>query len=55
MSKINLKFSLKLLRQLSEQRDKLYATIDDVKNKRIKNDIHLKELADKLEEIAGKA
>jgi hypothetical protein len=40
--------------ELAKQRDELYASIDDIKNKRIKNDIHLKELSDKLEEIAGK-
>lgn len=40
--------------QLVDQRDKLYASIDEIKNKRIKNDIHLKELSDKLEEISGK-
>ena len=39
---------------LETKRDNLYATIDDIKNKRIKNDIHLKELSDKLNEIAGK-
>ncbi|MEA3354322.1 MAG: C4-type zinc ribbon domain-containing protein [Campylobacterota bacterium] len=40
--------------ELAKQRDELYTSIDDIKNKRIKNDIHLKELSDKLEEIAGK-
>jgi predicted nucleic acid-binding Zn-ribbon protein len=40
--------------ELAEQKDKLYSTIDDIKNKRIKNDLHLKELSDKLESIAGK-
>lgn len=49
-----LKVFTQTVEDLAEQRDKLYATIDDVKNKRIKNDIHLKELSDKLEEIAGK-
>ncbi len=39
---------------LEEQRDKLYSTIDDIKNKRIKNDIHLKELSDKLSDIENK-
>ena len=40
--------------KLTKQRDNLYAIIDDTKNKRIKNDLHLRELSDKLEEIAGK-
>lgn len=40
--------------KLTEQRDNLYIIIDDTKNKRIKNDLHLKELSDKLAEIAGK-
>ena len=40
--------------KLTKQRDNLYVIIDDTKNKRIKNDLHLKELSDKLEEIAGK-
>jgi len=40
--------------KLTEDVEKLYHIIDDAKNKRIKNDIHLKELSDKLEEIAGK-
>lgn len=40
--------------KLSENVDKLYVIIDDAKNKRIKNDLHLKELSAKLTEIAGK-
>lgn len=40
--------------KLTKNVEKLYLTIDDAKNKRIKNDIHLKELSSKLEEIAGK-
>ena len=40
--------------ELSEQKEKLYQTIDDTKNKRIKNDLHLKELADKLDDVASK-
>ena len=52
------KDKLKLFTQsvdnLIQQRDKLYSSIDDIKNKRIKNDIHLAELRDKLESIAGK-
>ncbi|MEA3384598.1 MAG: C4-type zinc ribbon domain-containing protein [Campylobacterota bacterium] len=40
--------------ELEKKRDDLYFTIDDIKNKRIKNDIHLKELSDKLKEIEGK-
>lgn len=40
--------------KLTKQRDNLYVIIDDTKNKRIKNDLNLKELSDKLEEIAGK-
>lgn len=39
---------------LAEQKEKLFSTIDDTKNKRIKNDLHLKELSDKLEQIEGK-
>ncbi len=49
-----LKAFTQTVEELTDQKDKLYATIDDIKNKRIKNDIHLKELSDKLEEIAGK-
>jgi predicted nucleic acid-binding Zn-ribbon protein len=49
-----LKVFTKVVDKLKIELDKLYVIIDDAKNKRIKNDIHLKELADKLEEIAGK-
>lgn len=49
-----LKVFTQTVEELAEKRDKLYETLDDLKNKRIKNDIHLKELSDKLEEIAGK-
>ena len=44
----------KVVNQLEEEEMKLYAIIDDAKNKRIKNDIHLKELSTKFEEIASK-
>lgn len=40
--------------EINGEVEKLYQLIDETKNKRIKNDIHLKELSDKLEEIAGK-
>jgi predicted nucleic acid-binding Zn-ribbon protein len=40
--------------KLNIEVNNLYAIIDDTKNKRIKNDIHLKELSSKLEEITGK-
>lgn len=49
-----LKVFLKTVDELNEKIDKLYVEIDDAKNKRIKNDIHLKELADKLESISSK-
>ncbi|MEA2018716.1 MAG: C4-type zinc ribbon domain-containing protein [Campylobacterota bacterium] len=49
-----LKVFTQVVDKLTKQVDELYVTIDDTKNKRIKNDIHLKELSDKLEEIAGK-
>ena len=49
-----LKVFTQVVDKLAQQRDALYVIIDDTKNKRIKNDIHLKELSDKLEEIAGK-
>ncbi len=39
---------------LNSQIEELYVVIDDNKNKRIKNDIHLKELSSKLEDIASK-
>ena len=49
-----LKAFTQVVTKLTENVEKLYVIIDDAKNKRIKNDIHLKELSDKLEEIAGK-
>jgi len=49
-----LKVFLKTVDSLNSKIDKLYAEIDDAKNKRIKNDLHLKELGSKLEEIAAK-
>jgi len=49
-----LKVFTQVVDKLTADVDTLYVTIDDTKNKRIKNDIHLKELSDKLEEIAGK-
>ena len=49
-----LKVFTQVVNKLTEDLEKLYHIIDDAKNKRIKNDIHLKELSDKLEEIAGK-
>lgn len=49
-----LKAFTQVVGKLTEDVEKLYQIIDDAKNKRIKNDIHLKELSDKLEEIAGK-
>ncbi|MEA2050649.1 MAG: C4-type zinc ribbon domain-containing protein [Campylobacterota bacterium] len=49
-----LKVFTQAVAELEVKRDELYATIDDIKNKRIKNDIHLKELSDKLADIAGK-
>lgn len=49
-----LKVFTKSVEQLSAQRDKLYNGIDDIKNTRIKNDIYLKELKDKLDSIDGK-
>ncbi|MGB3750467.1 MAG: C4-type zinc ribbon domain-containing protein [Arcobacteraceae bacterium] len=49
-----LKSFTQVVTALTDNVEKLYAIIDDTKNKRIKNDIHLKELSDKLEEIAGK-
>ncbi len=45
---------LKTVDSLNEQIENLYVVIDDNKNKRIKNDIHLKELASKFEEISSK-
>ncbi len=49
-----LKVFLKTVDELNEKINKLYAEIDDAKNKRIKNDIHLKELADRVKEINTK-
>jgi len=49
-----LKSFTQVVTKLTDNVEKLYVIIDDAKNKRIKNDIHLKELSDKLEEIAGK-
>jgi predicted nucleic acid-binding Zn-ribbon protein len=49
-----LKAFMQVVNQLEEDEKKLYIIIDDAKNKRIKNDIHLKELSDKFEEIASK-
>jgi len=40
--------------KLNTDVEKHYTIIDETKNKRIKNDIHLKELSDKLVEIEGK-
>ena len=45
---------LKVVEDFNKKIDELYVVIDDNKNKRIKNDIHLKELASKLEDIASK-
>ena len=52
--KEKLKVFSQTVEELAEQKEKLFSSIDDTKNKRIKNDIHLKELSDKLEQIAGK-
>ena len=49
-----LKVFTQVVDKLTASIDTIYVIIDDTKNKRIKNDIHLKELSDKLEEIAGK-
>jgi predicted nucleic acid-binding Zn-ribbon protein len=49
-----LKVFTEVVNKLTDKVNKLYVIIDDAKNKRIKNDIHLKELSSKLEEIAGK-
>jgi len=49
-----LKVFLKTVDELNEKIEKLYAEIDDAKNKRIKNDINLKELQDKIESISKK-
>jgi len=49
-----LKVFTDIVNKLNSDVEKLYAIIDETKNKRIKNDIHLKELSDKLLEIEGK-
>jgi predicted nucleic acid-binding Zn-ribbon protein len=49
-----LKVFLKTVDELNGKIEKLYVEIDEAKNKRIKNDIHLKELADKLSDISSK-
>jgi len=49
-----LKVFTQVVTKLTDDVEKLYVIIDDAKNKRIKNDIHLKELSDKLDEIEGK-
>ena len=45
---------LKVVDSLNERIEKLYVEIDDSKNKRIKNDLHLKELAHRIDEIKTK-
>jgi len=45
---------LKTVDSLTSKIDTLYAEIDDTKNKRIKNDLHLKELSTRIEEIGTK-
>ena len=49
-----LKVYTAVIDELNCEIEKTYQVIDETKNKRIKNDIHLKELADKLAEIEGK-
>jgi len=49
-----LKVFTQVVDKLNNDVESLYQVIDETKNKRIKNDIHLKELADKLTEIEGK-
>lgn len=49
-----LKVYTEVIDRLNDEIEKTYQIIDETKNKRIKNDIHLKELADKLAEIEGK-
>lgn len=49
-----LKVFTQVVTKLTDDVNKLYVIIDDTKNKRIKNDLHLKELSDKLKEIEGK-
>lgn len=45
---------LKTVDELNGKINKLSLEIDDAKNKRIKNDIHLKDLAEKIKEITAK-
>ncbi|MBI3873751.1 MAG: hypothetical protein HY307_01870 [Arcobacter sp.] len=45
---------LKTVDELNGKINKLCLEIDDAKNKRIKNDIHLKDLAEKIKEITAK-
>jgi len=45
---------LKTVERLNSKIETLYAEIDDAKNKRIKNDLHLKELSTRIEEIGTK-
>ncbi|MCK5295184.1 MAG: hypothetical protein KAJ49_11055 [Arcobacteraceae bacterium] len=45
---------LKTVDSLNAKIEKLYVEIDDSKNKRIKNDLHLKELSYRIEEITTK-
>jgi predicted nucleic acid-binding Zn-ribbon protein len=45
---------LKNANKLNEEIEELYKVIDDSKNKSIKNDIHLKHINQKLQEIASK-
>jgi len=49
-----LKVFLKTAEDLSAKIENLYKEIDDTKNKRIKNDLNLKDLRIKLEEISAK-
>jgi predicted nucleic acid-binding Zn-ribbon protein len=49
-----LKVFLKTVDELNKKIDKLHIEIDEAKNKRIKNDIHLKELTDRIKEINTK-
>jgi len=53
--KEKLKSFTKTADELKIKIEKLYNEIDEAKNKRIKNDIHLKELKDRLEEIEKKS
>jgi predicted nucleic acid-binding Zn-ribbon protein len=46
---------LKNTNKLNKQIDELYKTIDDSKNKSIKNDIHLKHINEKIKEISEKS